>query len=222
MADENKWEQFASSFEEKNNYVVGIKDIQRVKVALLSVTNLGKMLELGCGNGTYTSCFVDSASHITATDLSEDMVAVTKERFDGIEHVTVESADCFALPYEDNSFDTVFMANLLHVIPEPERALAEANRVLKPEGKLMAMSFTLDGMSFFNKLGLKYRFVKTYGAKSGSSTMMTPQLASSLASTAKFENITTQVLGKSVKAVYLSATKRKVTENQTIEAAVAV
>ncbi|WP_430520247.1 class I SAM-dependent methyltransferase [Aliivibrio sp.] len=204
---ENKWEQFAKNFEENNNYVVGSNDIQNIKNILSGLSNTGKVLELGCGNGTYTECFIESASKIVATDISEPMVSVTLERFEGQKMIQVERADCFNLPYESASFDTVFMANLLHVIPNPETALSECFRVLKEGGKLVIVSFTLYQMSFLNKTLLKYRYMRKYGAKSSSSFMLTPQLAADMAKSSGFKNVTAELVGSNVNAVYLTALK---------------
>lgn len=52
-----------------------------------------------------------------------------------------EVADATALPYEDGSFDAVIISNALHIIPEPERALKEIDRVLKPGGIMIAPNF---------------------------------------------------------------------------------
>ena len=75
--------------------------------------------DVGCGNGTYSEILIGEAEHLTATDFSDEMVTSSKERLKDLGNVTVEKADCFDLPYSDCSFDTIFMANLLHVIPEP-------------------------------------------------------------------------------------------------------
>ncbi|MDA0149864.1 class I SAM-dependent methyltransferase [Vibrio sp. LaRot3] len=204
---ENKWEEFAKNFEASNNYVVGIKDINRVKQRLKKHTDVGALLELGCGNGTYTECFVEQAERIVATDVSQPMIEVSKIRFENELKVVVEQADCFALRYEDNSFDTVFMANLLHVIPNPVSALEECLRVLKPGGRLIGVSFTLHNMNCFNKLRLKYRYWRKYGLKNNNSIVLTPVLAHELAATAGFQDVSTEMLGKRVKAVYFTAFK---------------
>ncbi|SGY85261.1 Methyltransferase type 11 [Moritella viscosa] len=204
---DNKWEQFAKSFEESNNYVVGIKDIQTVKSKLNLLSGTGNILELGCGNGTYTECFIESASSIVATDISDQMISITRDRFKDHKMVQIEKADCFNLPYQDSSFDTVFMANLLHVIPNPEIALSECFRVLKNDGRLFIASFTLHGMSFFNKIRLKFRYMRKYGAKSSSTIMLTPQLAENMTKSLGFQTITAELVGSKVKAVYLTAKK---------------
>ncbi|MGF1786866.1 class I SAM-dependent methyltransferase [Photobacterium swingsii] len=204
---DNKWEAFAQDFEQSNNYVVGVKDITLVKSELRRLKDLGSVLELGCGNGTYTECFLETATAITATDISEQMVTITFDRFVQQDHVSVEVADCFKLQYTDASFDTVFMANLLHVIPNPELALAECFRVLKAGGRLIVLSFTLHGMTWLNQLMLKYRYSRKYGTKSTSSIILTPQLAATMVQPLGFKVSSSCLMGANVKAVYLRAEK---------------
>ncbi len=122
------WSKTANDFEEKNNKIVGAKSMQIVLDALAEEINLGNTLELACGNGTYSKVLVRNAETLTCTDWSEEMVAETKRRLKNFPNIKVEQANCFRLPYADDSFDTVFMANLLHIIPKPEKALAEAKR----------------------------------------------------------------------------------------------
>ena len=54
-------------------------------------------------------------------------------------HFSVQ--DMFALPYADRSFDAVIVANALHIVPQPEKALAEIRRVLKDDSVLIAPTF---------------------------------------------------------------------------------
>ncbi|MGF1765345.1 class I SAM-dependent methyltransferase [Aliivibrio kagoshimensis] len=204
---ENKWEEFAKSFEESNNYVVGVKEINRIKDKLKSLSDTGNVLELGCGNGTYTECFIESASAIVATDVSEQMISITRERFKHQDIVQVEKADCFNLSYQNDSFDTVFMANLLHVIPNPEVALAECFRVLKDDGRVIISSFTLHNMNLINKLLLKYRYSRKYGAKSSSTFILTPDMAEAMTISSGFTNVNVELIGSKVNAVYLVARK---------------
>ena len=49
--------------------------------------------------------------------------------------------DATSLPYADETFDAVLIANALHIMPRPEKALAEIYRVLKPGGQLFAPTF---------------------------------------------------------------------------------
>ena len=53
--------------------------------------------------------------------------------------------DATKLPYTLETFDAVVISNALHIMPEPEKALAEIRRVLKPGGILIAPTFTAAG-----------------------------------------------------------------------------
>ena len=67
----------------------------------------------------------------------------------------------FHLPYAEQSFDVVIVSNALHIVPEPERALAEIRRVLKEDGVLVAPTFTHADNAFFGKV--KAFFMKLAG-----------------------------------------------------------
>jgi len=77
---ETYWSKFADDLEERTNYVVGKNDIEIIESFLSKQKALGKTLEVGCGNGTYSKILIREAEHLIATDYSDEMVAVTKER----------------------------------------------------------------------------------------------------------------------------------------------
>lgn len=116
---ETYWSRFAGDFDERNKYVVGEKTIGMVKAKLQRQKNLGSLLELGCGNGMYTQDIATSADKITATEFSEEMLAAAKKALKGNPKIKLEKADCLNLPYKNESFDSVFMANLIHIISDP-------------------------------------------------------------------------------------------------------
>nr|MCR5499031.1 class I SAM-dependent methyltransferase [Acetatifactor sp.] len=78
-----------------------------------------------------------------ATDFSEKMLAVARRGMVP-SNLTYEWADAQNLPYENESFDVVIIANALHVIPDPVRVLKEIRRVLRPDGVLIAPNFVHD------------------------------------------------------------------------------
>lgn len=56
--------------------------------------------------------------------------------------------DATAIPYAPETFDAVIISNALHIMPTPEKALTEIRRVLKPDGILIAPTFTAAGNVF--------------------------------------------------------------------------
>ena len=99
-----------------------------------------EVLEIATGPGLLAKHVAPAASHMTATDYSDGMIteALKGERPDNL---VFEVADATALPYADNSFDAVIISNALHIIPNPEKALGEIDRVLRDGGVLIAPNF---------------------------------------------------------------------------------
>ena len=98
------------------------------------------VLELATGTGLIAKNIVNAAAHIEATDASAEMIAeATRDNQSAKLHFSVQ--DATSLPYADETFDAVLIANALHIMPRPEKALAEIYRVLKPGGQLFAPTF---------------------------------------------------------------------------------
>ena len=109
------------------------------------------VLELAAGTGMIAKNIVIVAAHIEATDASPEMIAEAKRDTRSAKlHFSVQ--DMFRLPYANGSFDAVIVSNALHIVPQPEKALAEIRRVLKDDGVLIAPTFTHAGNSFFGKV----------------------------------------------------------------------
>ena len=109
------------------------------------------VLELATGTGLIARHIIKAAAHIEATDASVEMIAEAKRDNQSAKlHFSVQ--DMFRLPYADQSFDVVIVSNALHIVPQPEKALAEIHRVLKDDGMLIAPTFTHAGNSFSGKV----------------------------------------------------------------------
>lgn len=102
------------------------------------------VLELACGTGLLSVQLAGSVKLLEATDFSEEMIQQAKAKAHSSRiHFSVQDATC--LPYAEETFDAVVISNALHIMPEPEKALAEIRRVLKPGGVLIAPTFTAAG-----------------------------------------------------------------------------
>ena len=118
------------------------------------------VLELATGTGLIAKHIVNAAAHIEATDASPEMIAEAK-RDTRSAKLYFSVQDMFRLPYAGESFDVVIVSNALHIVPQPEKVLAEIHRVLKDDGVLIAPTFTHAGNSFYGKV--KALFMKLAG-----------------------------------------------------------
>ena len=109
------------------------------------------VLELATGTGLIAKHIVNAAAHIEATDASAEMIAEAKQDNRSAKlHFSVQ--DMFCLPYAEESFDVVIVSNALHIVPQPEKTLAEIRRVLKDDGVLIAPTFTHAENSIFGMI----------------------------------------------------------------------
>ncbi|PYG87964.1 methyltransferase family protein [Ruminiclostridium sufflavum DSM 19573] len=100
-----------------------------------------KVLELATGTGLISLAVADKVHYIEATDFSPQMIAAAKKK-KVPENVNFTVQDACKLSYEDESFDCVIISNALHIMPKPELALQNIQRVLKKDGVLIAPTFT--------------------------------------------------------------------------------
>ncbi len=102
----------------------------------------GKFLEVGCGTGRIAAGVAAHTKNIEVkgVDISETMLAVAKNIAEEarVGHkVSFEIADAKKLPFDDNTFDSVFCHNMLHHIPDPLPVLKEMSRVVKEDGAFL-------------------------------------------------------------------------------------
>lgn len=135
---EGVWNFFAPIYERAMKSQKSIYDYIYKEI---SVAASGKdVLELATGPGMIAKHIAPSAKSVTATDFAPKMIEAAKKG-SVPDNVSFEVADATNLRYQNDSFDLVVIANALHIIPEPEKALAEIDRVLKANGTLIAPNF---------------------------------------------------------------------------------
>lgn len=94
-----------------------------------------RILDVGCGTGA-TLRFLTDTYQVEAYGADISPAAVNRAG-EGFPEGRVVAADACALPFEDGSFDAVFLECVLTLIEKPHQALAEAARVLRPGGRLV-------------------------------------------------------------------------------------
>ena len=105
------------------------------------------LLDVAGGTGDISFRFLQRASGANATvlDLTEPMLAEGRKRAEivGIAgQLEWVVGDAMALPFEDDSFDVYTISFGIRNVTDPQKALSEAYRVLKPGGRIMVLEFS--------------------------------------------------------------------------------
>ena|SRR5688572_15603855 len=93
--------------------------------------------DLGCGTGQLSESIAPFVSSVIAVDDSSAMLGAARKRLSSLPNVDVRSGRLESLPIEDGSVDAALLFLVMHYVPEPDAAIAEAHRVLKPGGRLL-------------------------------------------------------------------------------------
>ena len=101
---------------------------------------LGDVLDIASGDGVVAELLAPHARSITCVDTSERVVTAARKRLSGVRNVDVREGDMHALALPDRSFDLVLMMHALPYAARPPQAMAEAARVLRPGGRLLAVT----------------------------------------------------------------------------------
>lgn len=93
--------------------------------------------DLGCGTGQVSAALAPFVERVIAVDASAAMLQAAKKRLHGFDNIDLRRGDLEALPVDDARLDAATLMLVLHHVPEPEKAIAEVARVLKPGGRLL-------------------------------------------------------------------------------------
>ena len=115
------------------------RELKRIVAGLIGPED--EVLECACGTGLLSAVIAGRCRRLTATDFSEKMLAKARKNCAAFRNATFAFADITALGYPDESFDKVVAGNVIHLLDEPLKALAELNRVCRPGGTLIIPTY---------------------------------------------------------------------------------
>src|SRR5271170_1566001 len=122
------------------SYVPG-KSWKSVAEALLKLMSPMVIADLGAGEGAFSLLLAQRAKQVIAVDTSARMVEVGRQQAkrQGVKNVEYRLGDMEEVPIEDGSVDLAFFSQSLHHAQHPERAVAEAWRILRPGGRIAVL-----------------------------------------------------------------------------------
>ncbi len=122
------------------DYVPG-KSWKGLAEALLRLLQPMVIADLGAGEGAFALLLAERAKKVIAVDTSAKMIEVGREqaRRHGIKNIEFRLGDIEKVPIRDGQVDLVFFSQSLHHALHPERAVSEANRILRPGGRIVVL-----------------------------------------------------------------------------------
>lgn len=138
----------AAEWDSLRSLHVAEAEVESAMAALLDKYGLGQVLDIGTGTGRMIELFAASAERFVALDNSVEMLRLARAKLAGLPdavgvqaHTEIVLGDFNLLPFDDARFDTVLFHQVLHYAQTPDRAIAEAARVLRPGGRLLVVDF---------------------------------------------------------------------------------
>ncbi|MDR3537043.1 MAG: metalloregulator ArsR/SmtB family transcription factor [Acetobacteraceae bacterium] len=102
---------------------------------------VGRLLDIGTGTGRVLEFLAPRVRQALGVDASKAMLALARSRLAraDLQHCSVRLADMYRLPLTDASYDVAVLQMVLHYAEDPAGAVAEAARVLRPDGRLIVI-----------------------------------------------------------------------------------
>ncbi len=104
-------------------------------VRLTALPPQSRVIDLGCGSGTFTSLLQRAGYDCVGLDISGKLIEAGRRKHPALELL---QGDIEHLPFATASFDGVLLSGVVHHFPDPSPCAAEVSRILRPQGRFMA------------------------------------------------------------------------------------
>jgi SAM-dependent methyltransferase len=106
------------------------------------------VLEVACGAGLGLGCLAGVARSVVAGDIDPKVLAFAKRRYKGQPNIEIRRLDAQSLSFPDAHFDVILLFEAVYYLPQPEKFLDEARRVLRKGGRLLISTVNKDWPDF--------------------------------------------------------------------------
>jgi len=130
------------------------KDVEQAIVRLLKSAPIESLLDAGTGTGRMLELAAPYIKRGVGVDVSPEMLAIARDRLERakIHHCQVRLADVYRLPFaadvSEEGFDAVLFHQVLHYLDDPQTAVVDAARALRPGGRILIADFAPHGLEF--------------------------------------------------------------------------
>lgn len=165
----------ASEWDELRRLHVDDAAVEATLLKLLGSETVDAMLDLGTGTGRMLQLLAGNYRRGVGIDASRDMLAVARANLDkaGVLKASVRQGDILNLPLDAGDFDLAVIHQVLHFLVQPEMALNEAARMLKPGGRLVVIDLAPHALDYLReehaheRLGFSHGVMAEWLGRSG-------------------------------------------------------
>lgn len=135
------WDRISGVYDLFGNVYNGKVNRKLCRLIAKSINKSEVVLKCACGTGMISAAIAPVCKSLTATDFSVGMLKQAKKKCRTFSNITFQKADITSLDYENESFDAVVAANVIHLLDHPYQALVELDRVCKKGGRLIIPTY---------------------------------------------------------------------------------
>lgn len=133
----------AADWHKVRSLYVDEAEVEEQLLAALPAGAIEDLIDIGTGTGRIVEVLGSRVGQAVGIDLSHEMLTVARANLERTNrrNCMVRHGDMYHLPVESSSFDVATLHQVLHYAEAPGKAIAEAARVLRPDGKLIVVDF---------------------------------------------------------------------------------
>jgi ubiquinone/menaquinone biosynthesis C-methylase UbiE len=169
------FENVAADWDRLRKLHVADADVESAMVEAVEGLRVRDLLDIGTGTGRVLEVFADRIEHGVGIDLSRQMLNLARSRLDeaGHRHCSVRHGSVYDIGVESGSVDVAVLHHVLHFLDDPEAAVHEAARTLRPGGRLLIVDFADHGLEFMRAehahrwLGFEHEEISSWCEEAG-------------------------------------------------------